>query len=693
MAADDDFFNGQEIDEFLEELRRRGMLEIPVKKSRDGSRGRRTPSQVHYQSGVGNFMFPLENSWAAHRQVINDHSLGLYYWPSQHPYFDNMVHQRVNYEPLWNDGNSAFGAYDVLRENLAIVRNYIMCEFFPDGSVDNTKADAQKATHLAQIGQFISDGLNNDRLIPNPMSPIIRADRANLPATGAQYIYSQIIKRQNYQSWLDPILHPIQWLIGKTAGAWDLPALEHSAFSDAALRLPPPDISAELSDDDVAIIADALTRNSMEAPSSSLNFSEELNDAAQDITMASARYAAVDHLQEPTKRESVEIAKEILNKLKLKLGEALIENGLNAFAKANFSIMDALRGAVQVYEFHLHKLMQTDPKIMENPAIIAANAAIGKLGHIAKQDVLKAAEKAGDKELAATVRKEISKMPAHWQQPSEKTFGELLGQVEGGLNTVLLRLTQTAQRNSASQYWMGFSNELAQGRPDPSKGRDDQSQKAMADNAYYQQLNAQRAMRQQQAVAMNNLAAQQRTNRDEPERAGPNAAARRPATTQGVMTRTPPASAPREAPRPAPATPPKQQMGQLVGKDQMASLRQMMATDANAEAVETNRRQQVLRQEMERRQARQQQRTTEQTNRQATQQQAADQNAQRAAQAARSAEKNAAKNAQAARREASATAKAAPPPTPPVKPDTTQQQTTIKAPTHNPNKRDPSRGI
>lgn len=683
MAADDDFFNGQELDEFLEELKRRGMLDIPPKKTRPKTA--RHPEglpTVHVQPGVGKFMFPAENSWSAHRQLIEDPQLGLKYWPSHQPYFDNMVHQRVDLDPLWNDHNSAFAAYDVLRENLAIVRNYIMCEFFPDGSAEDDKTDLQKVNHLAQIGQLLADGLNNDRLIPNPLEPVIRADQANLPATGAQYIYSQIVKRQNYQSWLDPILHPVAWLTGKTAVSWDLPPVEDSPFSDAALRLPPPAPHDDtLTDDDVGLIADAMDKAGIMAPQNALNFSEELNEAATDITAARAQYANVAHLQEPTKRESVEIAKDILNKLKLKLGEALIENGLTAFARENFSVMDALKGAVRVYEFHLHKLMQTDPTIMNNPAIVAANKAIGTLGYIAKQDVLKSAEKSGNKDLADSVRKEISRMPQSWKSSPDKTLGQLLGKLEAGFNTVLLRLTQTAHKNSGPQYWMGFSNETSMSRPDPSQGHDDGSQKAMADNAYYQQLNARKAVQQHRASMMSHNFNQKRQDQsDDHLPSGPSTATHKPTTTtQNVPAHPIPANA---------SAPAKPSINQLVGKDQMRKMRKLMATDANADAVEINRRQQILRQETERRQARSQQKAALQATKHVEQAKAAEHDEPKAAHTKSEEKPNQKPSGMHKSHSMKISAPKVHPPTP-----NDEQKPTIKAPTHNPNKRDPSRGM
>lgn len=600
---DDGFFGGQELDEFLEELKRRGMFGPVPPDGPPPAPPRPVPTAELYElAGVGRFCQPPQNSWAAHRQVVQADGRALGYWPSHHPFFDNIIHQGVNDAALWDEKRSDFAAYQVLRENLAIVRNYIMCEFFPDGSVD--APDTQKIRHMGHIAELVRDGLNNDRLAPNPLRPLIRKDKANLPGTGAQYIYSQIVKRQNYFSWLDPILHPIAWLKGESSSAWELPELEDSPFSDAALRQPsPPTNDDMLTDEDIGLLAGAMSRSDMEMPSEALNFSEELDMVASDITAASAQYASVQSLKEPTKRESVEIAKDILNKLKLKIGEALIENGLTHFAKENFSIMDALKGAVRVYEFHLHKLMQTDPRILENPAIMAANAAIGKISYLAKQDVLKLAEKSGNKELANAVRKEISKMPKNWQNISERTYGQLLGSLESGLNTVLLRLNQT-RKQTGSSYMLGFIHENSQDRPDPSHGYDDASQKALAENAYYQQLNAQRTAQKQAVMGTGGM---HHDNGDDHKHAGPNASAKKQAAAQPQGRSSSPFM-----PRPGTMGPQglkgdKQQPTQkLVSKEQAAKMRQFMATDANADVVEVNRRQAALRQEMERRQVRQQ---------------------------------------------------------------------------------------
>lgn len=586
VHENDPYYEREEIDELMQELNKRGLLDgrdhedpqytQPQAKRREGSRA------VQFRKGIGKFLFPTENTWAAHRDLIKEPALALNYNTANYPRFDNIFHQNVNYKPIWDYSQGRFKSYDVLRENMAIVRNYIMTEYFADGSVDAN--DAQKVKNMAQIAKHIADGMNNDKWLFNPFKHTIKIEKANLPGTGAQYIYNQILKHQNYHSWLAPIMWPLSFIFSSLHRDWDLPALADSPFSDAALRRPPPTHGEQdMSDEDIMAIAEMMDKDSIVPQDISEQYAQGIDGIAEDFTHASAMYTTVEELQEPTRRESIELAKEILRKLKVKFGEAFIENGLTASAANNFSILDSLKGAVRVYEFHLHKVMQLDAAIMDNPAVLAANKAIGKLGYIAKLEVLRVASKNGDKKMASTVEKQLMDMPKSWQPGANETFASILDDLDSGLSTVLTRINQVSDRDTSAGNWLGFSNENTLGDHDPSLQKSGKkSEKAMSDDAYFRQLQTQRAARAQQMSVIHSRNQQRARQLDDDEHGhtGANGAARKPASQTDNRKDT--------------------SMSSLIAKDQVDTMRSSLKTDPNAQAVQTSRRQDVLRREQER---------------------------------------------------------------------------------------------
>ncbi|MCI5049438.1 MAG: hypothetical protein MRY32_03820 [Rickettsiales bacterium] len=577
MAEDNDFIVGagtQEYDELLEELSARFDKKPSPLPHHEAARS------VRHVSGVGKFIIPKENTWAAHRMLVLDPKLKLGYSANNHPYFDHIVSEKAKYKPLTNQGDARYPAYDSMRENLAIVRNFIMSDYFPDGSVDAN--DEAKLRHMAQIAHFVGDAIANDGMFPNPFKPRISKRKANMPGTGAQYIYKQLLKRQNYNSWLSPITFPLAILTGRTHNIWDLPPLDESPFSDYALQQPPPKMQRTYNEDEIPEVCDTMAKNDRMPQDMSAQYAEGINHLSEDLTHAGHMHGNVDHLQEPTKRESVEIAKEILRKLKVKLGNALIANGLTPFPADNMSILDAVKGVVQVYEYHLHKLTAFDPNIMENPAIIQTNNAIGKLGYIGKVEALRMAQRGKDPQAAQAIHDQLMQMPDEWHNPKEERIGELLEQLENGLNLVLTRLQHLGEPDASVQNWMGRQNHKAIGTIDPAFEKRDNNnpQQSMQDDDYFRQVNAQR----QQAMRAAARKQKQQLERDVTNKAASN------------------------APKPKECENKSTDMSSLLKGSDVESMRGQMQTDPNAQIVKAqneSRRQAVVARERSRREQQQ----------------------------------------------------------------------------------------
>ncbi len=589
----------QEIDEYAEEMQsrreyqlRQELLEQQQRQAQRSEAELAGARSVQNRRGVGRFIIPSQNTWMAHRSLVKDPGLSLHYYSEHYPYFDDIIHQRINYAPVWDVKDSRYEGYDVLRENLAVLRNYIMSEFFKDGSVDAN--DMGKVKHMAQIAEFLVDGLNNDRFLANPLAPKIRTNKANLPGSGVQYLYKKILARQRSYQWWYPVLRPWYFITGKTWKDWNLPPLEQSPFSDEALRQPPPQREAKGEDMDIDTPGGSISKDSRDPRSqapevaASAAAATAIDDIAEDFTHAGQTLSGVETLQEPTRRESIDIAKDILNKLKIMMGGSLIEHGLSPSATHNSTILDALKGAVRIYESALHKLHAVDTEIMANPAVQAANNAIGTLGYVAKLEVLRVAEQTGDHAMVSKVQEQIASMPDAWKEIKGKSFGQLFDTLESGINTVVVRMQQLADRDTSTRYWLGFSNANALGGADPAlQQSDDELSKAMTSDDYYRQFNAQKAQRRQMVASQ--VASRQRQQMDdEQHHAGPNASARQQAQQQ------------RSGGKDQKATKNTSLSG-LIAKDQVASMRQSLATTPGAESVKISRRNDILRRQEQRR--------------------------------------------------------------------------------------------
>jgi hypothetical protein len=459
---------------------------------------------MQYRPAVGNFMFPREQTWAAHRELILDEQLNLGFSPKQYSGFDNVLHQKVRLRGFYDRKEVRYAKYDVARENLAIVRNYLLNEFFRDGKVDDNDYDRGKLKQLRAIAEDLTEGFNNDTVPRNPLKFHVSMARANKPGEGAQYLYKKIMERQQDRNWLTPLWE----LLGQETRDWGLPGLENSPFSDAALLRPPPahGIDAALTDEEIEEAAAMFARSQIgigdPIPDTVDQSVEQLNHIADSFVEASLMAMSVEELAQPTKREAIEEAKNILDKLKLKIGSAFISHGLEQFGDMGMKVLGDLKTLVDTYTVNLNKLAGLDANIYENPAVEAANKALGKLSYMAKTETLIRAYRQGDSRIAAKVEGELSAMPDMWKPKDGETFEGVLSDLESGLKTVVLRMNQMASQDHTAESWLGFTNQNTLGGHTPNTPGNNAAQQAdaMKNDDFYRQLNAQRAQRAKQAA-------------------------------------------------------------------------------------------------------------------------------------------------------------------------------------------------
>lgn len=528
--------------------------------------------------------------WASVHRIISSPDSGQTFNAQQFEHFDGRLQSSLFHAVPWESRKS-----DALRENFAALRYFI----FDQAGIS--------IAFESGIAQHLSRAIRKANHWWNPFAFKLLYDQATPLGIGAQRMYLSLLNRQHPYVKMGRMAPLLQQISGHHPMPWRLPPLPSTPFSDWALRQPLPPADEEMPEDLVDHFAEMMDRYSITAPEQTMQQLDALAEQIDAIEQTAQSFQSIDSLQEPTRRESVEIAKEILRKLKLALGQAQVGEGLNMDSTTDpFALLDALKGAVRVYEYHLHKVMQLDATIMENPAVAAANQAIGKFGFIAKSMVLHTAKRLNDTRMVKVVKDQLMKMPKSWAPKPTERYSTLLNDLEGGLNTVLSRYLQLANKQGSTQFWLGFSNENALGKQDPAK----QQAKAMAEDAYYQQLNELRMQRQQQQQQMAAaLAGQFKPNTpDTPSQKGANASANQninqPQTQQPSRPSIPPIMTSQQQNQ-ADQNKPKQNNA-VIGQNQLANMRKSMATDANAEMVIVNQRQAQLRQMREQRQRQQQ---------------------------------------------------------------------------------------
>lgn len=407
---------------------------------------------LHEVPGVGRYAVVRRTGWRALLRVICDPAANIDFSTNMYPGFDAIISQKFPSPHLADPLDGGYESYAGLRDNIAAVRNFLMETYYVNTPKGMTPEKAKKA--LEEIAAFIGEGLDNNHrflgIVPNhdPSKPFISLTEASAPGgAGAQYIYEKILEMHRHSNWMRPFAAVAALFGGKSAPDWMLPPAHTTEFTDVLstdilendpTQPPRPSSSAlETGIDKV---------NALEARRAALSDKQLLAASARDLDalgnsmlLTAAGMKDVTALSEPVQRDAIEIAKDILRKLKLSLGNINILDGLKLPPNDGTEALGALKGVATVYQRMLAYARSVNASIMQDPAVLAATRAIGQMGYLAKLEGLRMARISGNGKLAQSLSADLARVPEVYANSSSKTFGSLLETVERGMDTILNR--------------------------------------------------------------------------------------------------------------------------------------------------------------------------------------------------------------------------------------------------------------
>lgn len=426
---------------------------IRGKASADDSVG---PSTTHYSmheaAGFGKYVIPRRTGWNALIDIIHDPVPNIDFSANIYPAFDGVLGDIFDSPYLLDPLHDKYESYESLRDNLAAVRNFLLQTYYAHTPEGMTPSKARQA--LTEIATFLGDGLLNNYeyygLIPNhkPFRPFIDIDKAREPGgQGAQYIYQRILDHQRHSSWMRPF-DAVKALFGGHAPIdWQLPEASATTFldkigHDLADAPPTPE------DMEAAQRVDALNMRLQQIRDSRAlsTTATDLDAIGNHLIYTAENMKGVTHLSEGLRRDAVDIARDILNKLKLRLGNHGALDALTQMKPSeDMATLGAVKGVAMVYERLLAWARgNNDSAIFQHPSILAANRAIGQLGYLAKTEALRMARVARNDVLVEALSEQLKRLPESYRTIHDATFGGLLDKVERGIDTVINRTQQVS---------------------------------------------------------------------------------------------------------------------------------------------------------------------------------------------------------------------------------------------------------
>ncbi len=404
---------------------------------------------LHEVAGVGRYAVVRKTGWRPLLNVIHTPEANIDFSATLYPAFDGIIGEQFPSPYLLDPMNDKFNSYKHLRDNIAAVRNFLMETYYVDTPAGMTPEKAKQS--LSEIADYVGKGLNNNYLflgvIPNHHlgKPFISINEACATGgAGAQYLYEKILEMHRQSSWMRPFAAVIALFGGHTPPDWMPPPAHETEFTTL--------FSDEITHAQAGAAHDAVNKQTasvaeLEAARQRLIDKHQLSTVATDLNMMgdqlvynASNMQNVAQLSEPVRRDAIEIAKDILKKLRFSLGDITIKNGLNLPPSDDASALGAIKGVSLIYERMLGWARGIDPHIMQHPSVLAATQAIGQMGYLAKMEALRMAKLCGNEKLAGEITTQMASVPASYRTASDAKFAGLIDKIESGINVLMTRV-------------------------------------------------------------------------------------------------------------------------------------------------------------------------------------------------------------------------------------------------------------
>jgi len=414
---------------------------------------------LHEVPGMGRYAVVRKTGWQALLKVIHDLQANIDFSVNAYPGFDGVICKYFNSAPLGDPLNDHYEATKNLRDNIAAVRNFLMESYYVDTPAGMTPEKAKQA--MDEIAKYIGQGLDNNYkflgVIPNHHlgKPFISIDRASEPGgQGAQYLYDKILEIHRQSSWMRPFSAVIALFGGSAPPDWMLPPAHKTEFTDMFSHdiapggaVPGPSSDALKNGIRNVEILEGARLNAIDRHDLS-NTALDLNMMGNQLLFKAGDMQNVANLSEPVRRDAIEIAKDILRKLKVGIGDINVKDGLNLPPTDDASALGAIKGVAMIYERMIGWARNIDPTIMQHPSVMAGVQAIGQIGYLAKREALRMAKIAGNKELVEHISSEMEKVPQAYTASADVKVGGLLDKIESGINVLMSRVQTISGPNA-----------------------------------------------------------------------------------------------------------------------------------------------------------------------------------------------------------------------------------------------------
>ncbi len=404
------------------------------------------------KDGVGVFLLPQKEldaftgknryTYCGLEELYEDHTAKIDFDPVKYKLFDGGVQDYLEtfpmHQALWKPNHEFYTDYEPIRKNLALVRNGIYLQYFPDGIYDPySKSAATQKIYLEEMGKVLGATLKREsffrKALPPSSDPLAerRFGDYGIEHIGAAEMYKALLRAQNKFT-----LNPLRWLQGKfNSYDWNLADIENTVFRQKDIEEA---LFQETRKEEIGM-AHPTARLAAEALMTQRIAVELLNPAA---------------LRPGDAELSVELAHDIIEALK----RMKFDNTNEGLPGVDQQAHDLERGELiaelaMAYQNIMADLAEKNPAALHDPELAAlfetARLSFGKLGHLTYVDSQRASileSQGNDLPLLDLAQLEL---PKEFQYTYAGEERQLLANIEQALSAAIIyrgkRIERAAQ--------------------------------------------------------------------------------------------------------------------------------------------------------------------------------------------------------------------------------------------------------
>lgn len=185
-------------------------------------------------------------------------------------------------------------------------------------------------------------------------------------------------------------------------------------------------------------------RHTMGADVSDKSAADRLVEFSENIRNTAQRIRRAEDMDLPAREESIELAREILRKLKnITFNDRPIDELTRGDMDSKAEFAQKIDEMSELYRNILSEAAAQNPAILQDARVQQANEAVGQFAHAVS--VMAAKEIHTDTAAAQKISAEVAAMPSEWKNMDGQTVGKLASRMEEGLEQAVGELAAAQQ--------------------------------------------------------------------------------------------------------------------------------------------------------------------------------------------------------------------------------------------------------